>query len=111
MPFVQRLDAVFELRFYRPGGLASETLYARRESRRTEHAARSGTPTKIETMRLEVEQREAIRRGLMEASTADPVRVYDASTGIEYSVRSCEDLPSNRHRMILLCTAFVPSQR
>lgn len=111
MPFVPKLDHVLELRFYRQSGVGSETIFARRESRVTEHEARGGVPTKLERATFLVERREDIRAGLMEAQTADPVRVYDASVGIEYSIKSADDLPNNRRRMLLRCTAFVPSQR
>ena len=110
MPTIPKLDLVLELRFYRQSGVASETVYARRESRSSEHAARSGTPTKIERVRYVLHDREDMRRELMAARTDAPVRLFDASVGIEYVVNTIDAIPGGR-RVVANCTAFVPSQR
>ena len=110
MPFVPKLDQVLELRFYRPAGVSTETIFGRIESRVSEYAPRAGVPTRIERTRITIEKREDVREMLMEASTTDPVRVFDASVGTEYSVTSVDDV-NNRKRMLLNCTAFVPAQR
>ena len=110
MPVVPKLDKVLELRFYRQDGVSSETVFARRESRVSEHAPRSGIPSKLERVRYLMERREDMRAALMSANTQAPVRLYDASVGIEYAVNSIDDIPGGR-RMVVNCAAFVPSQR
>ena len=110
MPVVPKLDRVLELRFYRQAGVASETVYARRESRISEDAPRGGTPSKLERVRFVLHDREDMRAALLSANTQGPVRLFDASVGIEYAVNSIDDLPGGR-RVAVNASAFVPSQR
>ena len=111
MPTVPKLDTVLELRFYRQGGVSSETVYARRDLRIVEHSPRTGAPpSKLERVRYLMERREDMRAALMTANTQAPVRLYDATVGIEYAVNSIDDIPGGR-RMVANCSAFVPSQR
>lgn len=109
MPTIPKLDTVLELRFYRASGVSSETVYARRTVRLTEHAPRGGSPSKLERVRFEMHEHEDARAALASGATQGPVRLYDASVGIEYVVNSLETLPGGR-RMLASCTAFVPSQ-
>ena len=110
MPSVPKLDRVLELRFYRQAGVASETVYARRESRLSEDAPRGGVPSKLERVRYILHDREDMRAALVSAVTQGPVRLFDASVGIEYVVNSIDDLPGGR-RVAVNASTFVPSQR
>ena len=111
MPAIPKLDTVLELRIYRGvERLSSETVFARRTLRASEHAPRTGArPTKLERVRYELHEREDARAALVGGATQGPVRLYDGSVGVEYVVNSFEALPGGR-RMVASCTAFVPSQ-
>ena len=109
MPTIPKLDKVLELRFYRQDGVSSETVFARRESRVSEHAPRSGIPSKLERVRFVMHNREDMRAALLSANTQAPVRLFDASVGIEYVVNTIDELPGGR-RVAVNASAFVPSQ-
>ena len=111
MPVVPKLDKVLELRFYRQSGVSSETVYARLDQCVTEHAPRTGAPpSKLERVRYLMRERGDMRLALLTAVTQAPVRLYDATLGIEFSVNSIDELPGGR-RMAVNCVAFGPSQR
>lgn len=110
MPVVEKLDQQVELRFYRPDGLSSETIWARRTFRAVEYSPRSSAPTRLERVRFELHDREDMRAALVNIGETSPVRLFDSVLGLEYHVQSLETLP-NRKRMLAVCQAFVPAQR